>query len=83
MHPEQTVSVSSESTQKTEMQAMAQVDRSKEAKIYALDALVVVQYGKGSVVAVNTGSTGVTADLSKVGKGEKETFEGYSFKIWN
>ena len=65
------------------MQAMAKVDRSKEAKIYALDALVVVQYGSGSVVAVNTGSTGVTANLSKMGKGEKESFEGYAFKIWN
>jgi hypothetical protein len=65
------------------MQAMAKVDRSKEAKIYALDALVVVQYGSGSVIAVNTGSTAVTANLSKLGKGEKETFEGYTFKIWN
>ena len=65
------------------MQAMAKVDRSKEAKIYALDALVVVQYGAGSVVAVNTGATGVTANLSKRGKGEKESFEGYAFKIWN
>jgi len=65
------------------MQAMAGVDRTKEAKIYALDALVVVQYGSGSVVAVNTGSTGVTVNLSKMGKGEKETFEGYTFKIWN
>ena len=65
------------------MQAMAKVDRSKEAKIYALDALVVVQYGGGSVVAVNTGSSAVTANLSKMGKGEKEAFEGYAFKIWN
>ena len=65
------------------MQAMAKIDRSKEAKIYASDALVVVQYGSGSVVAVNTGSTAVSANLSKMGKGEKETFEGYKFKIWN
>ena len=65
------------------MQAMAKVDRSKEAKISALDALVVVQYGSGSVIAVNTGSSAVTANLSKMGKGEKESFEGYAFKIWN
>ena len=66
------------------MQALAQVDRSGAAKIYALDALVVVSYGK-SVVAVNTGAGSVTVNLSKVASSlpEKEEIAGYGFKIWN
>ena len=65
------------------LQALAKVDRSKAVTISALDGLVVVRYGSGSVVAVNTGSASVTANLSKMGGGEKEVFEGYTFKIWN
>jgi glycosidase len=66
------------------LQALAKIDRSGAAKIYALDALVVVAYGKG-VVAVNTGSAAVTANLSKVASGlpEKVELAGYGYKIWN
>jgi glycosidase len=66
------------------MQAMAGVDRTGAAKIYALDALVVVAYPK-SVVAVNTGAGSVSVNLSKVlaGLPEKEEIAGYGFKIWN
>ena len=66
------------------MQAMAGVDRTGAAKIYALDALVVVAYPK-SVVAVNAGAGSVSVNLSKVlaGLPEKEEIAGYGFKIWN
>jgi glycosidase len=66
------------------MQALSRLDRSTAAKIYALDALVVVVYGKGAV-AVNTGTVSVKADLSKLLSGlpEKEEIAGYGFKIWN
>ena len=67
------------------MQALVKGDRSKAAKIYALDALLVVRYDSGFTVAVNTGKTGLAANLSKLGSGlpDKQSFGAYEFKIWN
>ena len=63
---------------------LAAGDRSKAAKIYGLESLVVVRYASGFTVAVNTGKTGLTANLSKIGTGlpEKQSFGAYEFKIW-
>ena len=68
----------------TALSDLAAGDRSKAAKIYGLESLVVVRYASGFTVAVNTGKTGLTANLSKIGTGlpEKQSFGAYEFKIW-
>ncbi|MDY6464661.1 MAG: hypothetical protein SPK80_08675, partial [Bacteroidales bacterium] len=68
----------------TALQALSQGDRSKAAKIYALDAVVVVRYESGFTVAVNTGKTGQAVNLSKLASNlpEKQSLGAFEFKIW-
>lgn len=69
---------------RTALQELAEVDRSGAAKLYGLEGLVVVAY-PGHVVAVNTKSTEVEADMSGIAAplGVKETIPGYGYKVWS